>query len=133
MISFGHLWNIMEVETSGDTEDQPGPLMTSGDDSQAMEAIRSGLHLRKEGCPDFWEDFITVCGNADAMSELLEVSREKITGWASKIRDLVEKVDKKDGEQKTVSNKSKMLATGDGEIPDIFGNDAGVDMRPSPS
>jgi hypothetical protein len=133
MISFGSLWNIMEVESSGDTEDRNNPLMTSGDDSQAMEAIRNGLHLRKEGCPDFWEDFITICGNADAMSELLEVPRDKVTGWAGKIRGLVENVDKKDDEQKAISKKSKMIATGDGEIPDIFGNDAGVDMRPSPS
>jgi hypothetical protein len=130
MITFGRLWDIME----DDSEDSEGrSLMTSGDDSQSMEAIRNGLHIRKEGCPDFWEDFITVCGNADAMSELLEVSREKVTGWAAKIRELVERVEKGDEEQKSVSKKSKMIATGNGQPPDIFGNDAGVDMRPSPS
>ena len=133
MISFGRLLDIMEIEASGDdTEEQPDSLMSSGNDTQAMEAIRSGLHLRKEGCPEFWEDFITVCGNADAMSELLEVPREKVTGWSGRIRELVEDANKKETEQKSISKKSKMIATGD-KMTDVFGNDNDVDMRPSPS
>jgi len=132
MISFGHLWDIMEVDDSdNETEGQP-PLMTSGEDSQSMEAIRSGVHLRKEGCGDFWDDFITICGNADAMSELLEVPREKITGWSGKIRELLDKVEKKDGEQQHVSNKSNVISTGD-QPPETFGKNADVDMRPLPS
>ena len=102
MVSFLRLWqNIQEVKTShGRDEEQEGPLLTSGEESQAMEAIRSGLNLRGPDCGNFWEDFITVAGNADAMSELLEVPKEKVTAWASKITEMLDKVesdDDKDG------------------------------------
>jgi|WetSurMetagenome_2_1015567.scaffolds.fasta_scaffold1082580_1 hypothetical protein len=123
-ITFGRLWEIIDKE-------EP-TLQTSGEEGQAMEAIRSGLYLRKEGCGSFWDDFISVCGNADAISELLDVPKEKITGWGGKIRELVEKVEQMDaGDSK--KGKAKLVTTGKEQPPDVFGNDANADLRPMPS
>lgn len=79
-------------------------------EDMAIRAIRSGLNI-DEG---FWEDFITVTGNADALAVLLDIPREKITGWASKIRQLVEKVNNMDSSSD--KTKKKMLNTGDLKI-----------------
>ena len=78
-----------------------------GDEEDAIQAIRSGLNV-DEG---FWEDFITVMGNSDALSALLQIPKEKITGWASRIRELVEKVNSMDSESNH-KIKKKMLNTG---------------------
>jgi len=127
MISFLRLWNnIQEVKTShGRDEEQEGPLLTSGEESQAMEAIRNGLNLRKPDCGDFWEDFITVSGNADAMSELLEVPREKVTNWASKITELVDKV--KEDEDQDGNKKKGIIPTAHEPTGDVAGVDSSRD------
>lgn len=78
-------------------------------DEQAMQAIRSGINLSKDN--NFWEDFITVTGNAEALSALLNVPKERITGWASKIRDLVSKVEEMD-DHTTKKPKHKIINTG---------------------
>lgn len=96
MVSFGRLWELMDQDIEGDGDESLDSFDSSHDplddsNSQAMEAIRSGMNLRKEDCGDFWDDFITVCGNADALSKLLDVPKETITGWPGKIRELKEK------------------------------------------
>jgi len=132
MLSFGKMMGLIEQHPDLEGGDE-GPLLDSGEDGQAMEAIRSGLHLRKKNCGDFWEDFITVCGNADAMSALLEVPKEKVTGWNSKIREMLDKVSDADKEGEK-SEKREQIPTGDVEpTEDTFGNDANADLRPSPS
>lgn len=83
------------------------------DDAQAMEAIRNGNNLRKGDCGDFWEDFISVCGNADAMASLLDIPKEKITGWPAKVRKMIEKVGVSDGQDDVQKNKrTNILHTG---------------------
>lgn len=118
-VSFGQLWSLMEGEH------------ISPDDEKAMAVIRSGLNIRKDGCGNFWDDFVTVCGNADAMAALLDIPREKITGWAGRIHDLIAKVDSKD----TDSNKTKAEVIPTGEPTADFGQDDDVnpDNRPYPS
>lgn len=103
-ITFAQLVERMRTEAD---------LLGSGDESRSMEAIRSGLNFRKENCGDFWEDFMNICGNAEALSELLDVPKEKITGWPSKIRDILQKV--KDADSQEDSGK-EMLNTGEEEI-----------------
>jgi hypothetical protein len=139
-VTFGKFYKILEATNTSfrDEDDQDGPLLNSGEYSQAMDAIRSGMHLRKEDCGDFWDDFIQVCANADAMSELLGVPREKVTSWAGKIRELIEQVSKKDDTEAAEDKKnSKLVPTGnDPEMSaDPFGNN-GVnqpDLNPLPS
>lgn len=96
MPSFHQLWEII---------DGP-PLMDSGNETQAMAAIRNGLQRGET----FWDDFITVCGNAEALSELLDVPKEKVTGWASKIKETISKVKRAD-DHDDVSDKTEMLPT----------------------
>jgi hypothetical protein len=117
-VSFARLWNMMEE------------IHTSPEDEKAMSVIRTGLNLRKSDCGDFWDDFVTVCGNAEAMAALLDVPREKITSWAGKIHELIARVD---GEDTTKTTKSEMLPTGD--VTADFGKDDAVnpDNRPYPS
>jgi hypothetical protein len=79
------------------------------DDDQAMQAIRTGQNVSKDS--NFWEDFITVTGNADAMSALLGIPKERITGWASKIRSLVAKVEEMD-DHTTKKPKHQIINTG---------------------
>lgn len=86
-------------------------LQNQNDEEMAIRAIRNGLNISE----NFWEDFITATGNADAMAVLLDIPREKITGWGSKIRQLVEKVHNMDGESGD-KTKKKMINTGDLKI-----------------
>jgi hypothetical protein len=136
MLTFGKMVGLIEQHPDLEGGEE-GPLLDSGEEGQAMEAIRSGLHLRKKDCGDFWEDFITICGNADAMSALLEVPKEKVTGWNNKVREMLNKVDEADDDaEDSDKGKREQIPTGDkGAAPteDTFGNDANADLRPSPS
>jgi len=124
---------MSEQEEHPDKEraDIGDPLLDSGEETKSMDAIRSGLHIRKPECGDFWEDFISLTGNADAMAELLEVPREKVTSWASKIREMVDKVKSSD-EQDDDSEKSEMIPTGNSG-PVAGDNTPAPDRRPMPS
>jgi len=134
LASFFEVLEAMNRYYEDDNENQP--LLDSGEESKGMNAIRNGMNIRKPECGEFWEDFITVAGNADAMADLLEVPREKVTSWASKIRELIEKVNNADGESGDKDSegdqKAGMLPTGnDGPIG---GEDAGItNRRPDPS
>jgi len=135
MLTFGKMVGLVEQHPDLEGGDE-GPLLDSGDEGQAMEAIRSGLHLRKKDCGDFWEDFIAVCGNADAMSALLEVPKEKVTGWHNKIREMLDKADEADNDSEKSGKKREQIPTGEeGVTPpeDTFGNNANADLKPSPS
>jgi len=37
---------------------------------------------------NFWDNFIDICANSSAMSELLEIPKEKIIKWAFKIKNI---------------------------------------------
>ncbi|MHA1949715.1 MAG: hypothetical protein ACW99G_06965 [Candidatus Thorarchaeota archaeon] len=115
-------------------QDEGGPLLDSGEETKAMEAIRNGMNIRKPECGDFWEDFISVSGNADAMADLLEVPKEKITSWGSKIRDLLEKVKQADGEESDSENsRSEMVPTGNQGMIGDQQDTSTTNRRPDPS
>lgn len=130
MLSFGRMCELIEQHPDLEGDDE-GPLLGSGAEGQAMEAIRSGLHIRKEGCGNFWDDFNMVCGNADAMSALLDVPKEKITGWVQKINDLLEEIEKDSEEPE--SKRKEQIPTGEEPTEDTFGNNANANLRPLPS
>lgn len=122
MITFGRLWHILENQAETDSE------------GKSMQAIRSGQNLRKDDCGDFWDDFISVCGNADAMADLLEVPREKVTGWASKIRTLIDKIDAADSNEADADEKAELMPTGDLALANQDGTiSRGQEMNPVPS
>lgn len=89
MITFGRLLDIINEKS---------------EDSKVLDLIRFGNSLRKNECGNFWEDFISICARSDAMSELLGVQKEKITGWGEKINKL-----RAESKQKDSSSKNKII------------------------
>ncbi len=106
MITFLRLWENMQ-------EDQP--LMTS-DASLAAQTVRAGLNLRgKDAGSTFWDDFLQMCNNSAGMGELLDVRPEQVGRWASRIGELVSRVNKEDDHQS--AGQKNVLPTGDGTSP----------------
>lgn len=114
MISFGKLIEVMDMNPV-----EPGQPI-------ALSAIKAGTNID----PDFWDKFIQILGNADGLSELLDVPKEKITKWASRIGEMMAKVKQADDEE-SGDRKSEILPAGD--IADPNGHpDHLDDMRPTP-
>lgn len=73
-------------------------------DTESMEAIRTGLNQRD----DFWDDFIMVLNNAEALSELFDVPVHKVMGWRQRIQQVLNQVQSADkNNQKT--SKTKLI------------------------
>jgi hypothetical protein len=78
-------------------------------DSQCMEAIRNGMNLRE----DFWQDFIAVTNNAEALSILLGIPAIKISKWNSKIKKYLTKYYEEEGHEVDLKKKRKFIDTSD--------------------
>lgn len=78
-------------------------------DTASMKAIRTGLNIRD----DFWNDFLQVCNNSEAVAELLGVRIDQVSGWGHRVKHNLEKVRNADtageGEEKL---GMKTLTTG---------------------
>ncbi len=81
------------------------------DNYKSLNLIRSGNNLRKNECGNFWDDFANLCGNSDAMSELLEIPKDKISGWTGKINKLRETVNTEDSNK--TNKKNKIIKNGE--------------------
>lgn len=127
MASLGSLWDKIEkkklnegmrarLEAAKGDEDQP--LLDSGDESPSMQIVRTGMDLGgKNG--NFWDDLMSLANNnSDALSELLEVPKEKVANWSSKIQDVMERVKKADDESAGQSDRAEMLNTGNEPVKD---------------
>jgi hypothetical protein len=113
-VSFLQLWeNIQKLKEANSTED-----------TLSMKAVRAGLHIRD----DFWNDFINVCNQPEAVADLLGVRSEQVAGWGHRIRTNLDKVleadNNGDGEEKP---KHKLLPTGDEGFP----GSGGVQINPA--
>ncbi len=97
MLSFAKLWeNILDHMGNDEHE------------SLSMKAIRTGINIRD----GFWDDFLLVLNNREAMSELLGVTTEQISSWAVIIKDNLAKIEDADQiDDKEV--RTKVLDTGD--------------------
>jgi hypothetical protein len=89
------------------------PLMDSGEDGQVLNLVRSGKDLRKEDETSFWDDFISLCGNVQGMSDLFGVSPDKIRSWPGKIQEALDKLETHDAESPNVRNDTDVMPTGD--------------------
>jgi len=107
MVSFAELWEQIEKNKGA------SPLMTSGEDGRALNIVRLGKDMRDENQVSFWDEFISLCGNSDGLSELLGVSREKISSWPSKIKEILDKIEQITTENPTNREDKKLMATGD--------------------
>jgi hypothetical protein len=79
------------------------------DREKAMEVVRKGMNL--QGDRDFWDDFLSLCGNAGGMAALLDISREKVTALGGRIGELRRKVGEADGHDS--GKNAKLVKTGD--------------------
>jgi|APSaa5957512535_1039671.scaffolds.fasta_scaffold28798_2 hypothetical protein len=102
MASFSELWTVMEES----------PLMGSGEDSEAIEVVRAGKHLRKEDDSAFWDEFISLCGNTRGLANLLNVAPEKISNWPAKIKEALEKLETNDAENPGMRDDTEQIPTG---------------------
>lgn len=75
-------------------------------EKKALEVIRKGLSVRD----DFWDDFMSLCGNVEGMSDLLGTPRDKVTALGERIRKMISELQRKDSEG---SERRKVLKTGD--------------------
>lgn len=98
MVSFRKLLENMSLEK------------TEGSDSKALEAIRTGNSVRD----NFWEDFLLVINNSEAISDLLDIPISKISGWHQKIKEALEQVKASDdhSDNKELNKNKKVLPTG---------------------
>jgi hypothetical protein len=101
MITFAELWERMEARS---------PLMDSGEENSSNQTIRAGEQLRKEGEPSFWDDFLNILSNTDGVAELLNVSKEKVLSWPSRIREARQKTKQN---QSSEEEESQIKPTGD--------------------
>lgn len=122
----GSFWQLIQTMKKEEAEDD-APLLDGGEESKAMRVVRTGVGLRTKDCGNFWDDFISVCNDGEGLSELLDVPSEKIGSWASKVKDMLDKVDAAD-DQGTQGKSAKMVSTGTTPI----GNpEDGVDAMPN--
>ena len=125
MVSFHELSRIMREEN--DLEDEVLQNKT-------LNVIKKGLEIRDPGCGEFWEDFMSICSDASAVAELLDVPSAKVSKWASIIRDKIQEVE--NDNSKVADNKSKVLSTGNEPVANPDGVDTSfdgpADTRPMP-
>lgn len=79
-------------------------------EEKAVAVIRKGMNIRKDS--DFWDDFLSLCGDSSGMAALLDVPVEKVTALGGRIGRLVRLVEDEDS---GVKKNSKLIKTG-GEV-----------------
>ena len=125
MVSFHDLARLMKEEKDLEAEVRQ---------SKALNVIKKGLEIRDPGCGEFWEDFMSICADASAVAELLDVPAVKVSKWASIIREKIQQA--KDDEGKVADNSSKVIPTGNEPLANPDGADTSfdgpADTRPMP-
>jgi hypothetical protein len=128
MVNFWKLLQVLEQEDDA-------ALLDSGEESKAMRVVRTGISLRSnKDCGNFWDDFISVCNDSEGLAELLDVPTEKIGNWATKVKEIVDKVGSAD-DQEVGNTKSKVVPTGNVPLSSPGGVDTPTDTadtRPMP-
>lgn len=77
------------------------------DDTKAAEVVMKGMNLQIEG--DFWDGFLSLCGNAEGMAKLLDVPREKVTALAGRIAKFKGMI----GDDEGHAVKDRLIKTGE--------------------
>ena len=93
--SFQKLWEKVSQEDSETPE------------NKSMDAIRNGIGIRD----GFWDDFLLLLNNAEALADLLQVPVEKIGTWYETIKNNIDMVQKADGKS-IPKERKKLLKTG---------------------
>jgi len=85
-------------------------ILESQENTKALDLVRYGNSLRNGECGNFWDDFINLLSNAEGMSELLDIPKEKITAWAGYINAIRKEADSLDSSS---DKKNKIIKNGD--------------------
>ena len=73
------MWELLESNS----------LLDSGEDTKSLQIIRHGLNLKNE---NFWDNFISICKNVEALSQLLNVPEHVVRNWPASIKNNLEKI-----------------------------------------
>lgn len=108
MVSFAQLWEQIEMN-----KNRPSPLMTSGEEERSLSVVRMGKDMHEDDEVSFWDEFISLCGNSEGLSQLLGVSREKILSWPARIQEMLDKLEKHTAEDPSQKNNKEVIPTGE--------------------
>ena len=119
MVSFLDLWQVIheqeeekrdieqEVEDTALMGVEADPSTVTGVDKKTQNAIRTGLNISS----DFWENFLKVINNNEALGSLLNISPDEISQWGAKVKEALEEVKRQD----TKEPEKEIISTGEGE------------------
>jgi len=104
------------AQPSGPTEpsandNPPSDGQTGAVSDQAKEVVKAGKNISE----DFWDNFNQVMGNAEGVADLLDVSKDKVAQWASKIKKVLDEIGQ--NEDEGAKDKAASVPTGDGGMP----------------
>jgi hypothetical protein len=102
MSNFGYLFENMDRSRKFDQEYQ---------DSQAMEAISNGMNVDE----NFWQNFIALLNNTEALSALLGTPSIKMNKWRGRIQKYLRKYLEESGEETDLKKKRKLVDISDYE------------------
>lgn len=100
MSNFAYLFENMDRNKQSDQEEK---------DQKAMEAISMGMNIRE----DFWQDFLMLLNDTEALSALLGVPSIKMNKWYSRVGKYLTKYYDQEGEQVDIKKKRKLIDTDD--------------------
>ncbi len=83
--------------------------LAENEDSASIKAIKTGLNIRE----DFWDDFLSLTNNREALADLLEVRPEQIANWPFRIKEGLDKVQKSNDDVEEEDIDTKILPTGE--------------------
>ncbi|RDJ35492.1 MAG: hypothetical protein DWQ19_11795 [Crenarchaeota archaeon] len=96
MASFGQVLERMQNES-----------VKTSENPEAAAAVRAGLNLNA----DFWDDFIKICNQSKALSELLGVRRDVIARWPNEVRKALAQIERQDSAE-AMNKKASLITTG---------------------
>jgi hypothetical protein len=91
--------------------DRSRRLEKENEDKQAMEAIANGMNIDE----NFWQNFMMVLNNTEALSSLLGVPAIKLNKWRSRVSKYLTKYLEDSGEDFDVKRKRKFVDVSDFE------------------
>lgn len=105
MVSFAQMWRIVEDAKSS-------PLMSSGEDDKQLVVVRTGQQLHNEKQIPFWDEFNSLCSDAEGLSQLLGVSKEQVSTWPARIREALGKLEKYKAMNPSDKEDTELMPTG---------------------
>ena len=107
-LSFAQLWEVIEKQKARNS-----PLMSSGEDTRHLSTVRTGNEMHKDGQPNFWDEFISLCADSEGLGQLLGVNSEKVRSWPPRIQEALEKLEKHTAQDPSEKEKTEVMPTGD--------------------